>query len=76
MRLTDFGQNSRLLLRSYFIIVLGLLVVAFLLDLMFGRFQNETEAAREGSWVEGTISHLESLLADTPTSARSHATKR
>ena len=63
------GRNRRLLFRSYLLLVGGLLVVAFVLDLGVGDLQSK-EQPDVDRWLESTFHLVEKRLATVPPDQR------
>ena len=64
-----FPGRNRLLFRSYLVLAGGLLAVAFVLDLGFGRLQGEQRSEAE-RWLEATFHLIETTLAAAPPDER------
>ena len=62
-------HNRRLLFRSFFILVGGLLVIAIVLDLGFGHLQSREEPDLD-RWLESTFHLIEQRLAEAPIQQR------
>ncbi len=67
-------RHGQLLLRSYLMIVGGLIVIAAVLDFGVQRLQ-EAEPAPPGAWVQGTLDLIEAQLAPLPTGDRPDAAR-
>src|SRR5690606_23872831 len=65
-------RHGRLLLRTYVVIVGGLIVPAALFDYGFGRLQ-EAFAPPTNAWVDGNLTLIERRLADVPADERETA---
>lgn len=63
------GRNRHLLFRSYLLLAGGLLAIAVILDLGFGRLQEQQESDVD-RWLETTFHLVESRLAVEPVDAR------
>jgi len=62
-------RNRRLLFRSFFILVGGLLFIAIVLDLGFGHLQSREEPDLD-RWLESTFHLIEQRLAEAPIQQR------
>lgn len=63
------GRNRLLLFRSYLFLVVGLLIVAFVLDYGFGQLQS-SQAPTDQRWLDATFALVERELAGVPASER------
>jgi len=66
------ARNRRLLFRSYLTLVGGLMIVAIVLDLGFGKLQTRDQSD-QNRWLESTFQLIETRLADVPTAERESA---
>src|SRR5690606_16122959 len=65
-------RHGRLLLRTYAVIVGGLIATAALFDYGFGRLQ-EALVPASNAWVDGNLTLIERRLAETPPEGREAA---